>query len=194
MLVFILFLFFSQTNPQPTNHYRCGVNSSISSLPRTNGVAKYSPKSGWSALSNSNFVVGGAVTTFAFSCISGFVYLGGQFLSIQGIADTRSIVSYNPLTDSYIAMASLNGEVSGIAVDPISDTVYVGGYFYLNQNGGNIRGLAYWNQSQSQWIALAHLNGVFTSMIFNGSQLLVTGYFTRIQGGQLKKWKDFNYL
>lgn len=81
-----------------------------------------------------------------------YIYIGGNFLNFDNIANADHIVRYNKATGAYSAMGTgMNDMVLALAVGP-DGSVYAGGLFTLAGGVANTARIARWNGSA--WVAM----------------------------------------
>jgi len=104
-----------------------------------------------------------------------YLYIGGNFLNFDGIANADRIVRYDKQTGVYSAMGTgTNGIVHTIVVGP-DGSVYVGGFFTLAGGVANTAYIARWDGTA--WSALG------TGMDFTVNRLIVGLDGTLYAGG-----------
>ena len=75
-------------------------------------------------------------------------YAGGEFTSMQGLANTRGIAAYDPSTDTWqdVGGGLGNGEVNAMGWDSENEILYIAGNF-TSVGGQTIRYLAQWERN-----------------------------------------------
>lgn len=78
--------------------------------------------------------------------VSDLLYAGGEFTSMQGLANTRGIAAYNPSTRGWedVGGGLGNGEVNAMGWDSENEILYIAGNF-TSVGGQTIRYLAQWD-------------------------------------------------
>lgn len=117
-----------------------------------------------------------------------YVYIGGDFLNFDGIANADYIVRYNKQAGTYSAMAALNGIVRAIAIAPNGD-VYVGGEFTNASGVAAADYLAVWAVGASAFAAVGTpLAG--TASITSVNALVFAGNGFLYIGGNFLNWNN----
>lgn len=117
-----------------------------------------------------------------------YIYIGGNFLNFDNIANADYIVRYNKATGVYSAMAPLNASVQAIVIAPNGDVI-VGGEFTNASGVAAADYIAVWAVGASAFTALgipvtgaASITAVM-DMAFDGSGNLIIG-------GIFDNWAD----
>ena len=160
--------------------YLAGAFTTALGLPST-GIVKWDPVT--EVLSTMGNIAGGAVQAFCLSvAANGDIYLGGNFTTVNSVANTAYIAKWNG--SAWTALATgLSSYVNDI-VQGIDGTIYVGGNF-LNAGGdGDADYIAKWNGSAFVHVgAAAATNGSIQAMaVAPNGDIYVTGGFTTIGG------------
>lgn len=142
----------------------------------------------WSALGTG--ITGSVVTCFAIGP-DGSVYVGGNFTSAGGVANTAHIAKWNPVTSTWSALGTgMNSFVNALAIGP-DGSVYATGNFTSAGGVANTAHIAKWNGSA--WVALGTglgNDGNALAIGLDGS-VYVGGSFTTAGGGaanRIAKW------
>lgn len=112
---------------------------------------------------------------------SGLLYITGNFIGVIGVPNSRNFVVFDPSNQTFSAFPINPGKVSAIAFEPNTERLYIAGGNYAVDNGLPTS-VSFWNNTG--WKNVAFVNGKVLSIVFNGSQLIVSGPFSRIQGSK----------
>lgn len=128
-----------------------------------------------------------------------YIYIGGNFLNWDGIANADHIVRYNKQTGVYSAMGTgMSGRVNTLTIGP-DGQVYAGGQFALAGGVANTVGIARWNGTA--WFALS--TGMSTAsvsaLLFGPDGLLYIGGGFVAAGGipdtaRITKWDGTTFI
>lgn len=126
---------------------------------------------------------GGTYTTvYALAEDATYLYIGGDFLNWDGIANADNIVRYNKQTGIYSAMdVGLNSNVRAIAIGP-DGRVYVGGQFTNASGVAAADFLAVWGGTSFGPVGtpntgIAAITGVFALKFDHSGNLYIGGLF-----------------
>jgi len=138
----------------------------------------------------------GEITTMAIG-IDGFFYIGGQFSSVGGVANTAGIAKWDGTTWSALGTGASGGNVQSIVMDSSGD-FFVGGNFTSMGGVANTAGIAKWDGTT--WSALStgvDNNGVYALAIDSSDNLFAGGNFTLMSGVantvRIAKWDGSNW-
>lgn len=115
----------------------------------------------------------------------GYIYVGGLFSSMGGVANTSYIARWDGTTWTAMgtgcAASGAGAGVYAIAIGP-DGSVYIGGFF--NSVGGvaNTRHIAKWNGAAWVSIAAVGANAEVNALVIQGDYLYAGGNFTLIGG------------
>jgi len=127
-----------------------------------------------------NPTTNGNIYAIAHSPIDNMIYVGGDFIGMNGIGGRDYIAQYNPYTDAWATVGaggSVNDVVRDIAIAPNGD-VYIGGDF-LNCGGGGGDYVAYYDISGGVWapVAAGGTGSVYTLSFGQDGTLYIGGTF-----------------
>ena len=121
------------------------------SVTNANAIVVRNPQGVWGALGTG--VSGGSVFAIA-QGLDGIYYVGGSFTSAGGVANTKFIAKYDPVTEDWFAMGSGAGgtgdEVNDIQIAPNGDVWIIGSF----TNMGGVSGaddVARWDVVAGTW-------------------------------------------
>lgn len=116
-----------------------------------------------------------------------YVYIGGNFLNFDNIANADYIVRYNKSTGVYSALGSgLNNVVHAITIAPNGD-VYIGGEF---TNAGGIAAADYLTRWDGSAFNAVGTPNTGAAVIVNVFALLFDGAGNLYIGGNFANWND----
>ncbi len=121
-----------------------------------------------------------AVLALAIDPMTGYLYAGGNFTTMGGVADTANIAywdgtAWNPLS------TGLNGIVYCLMFGP-DGNLYIGGGF-TNADGTNGDYICYWDGTAFNMLGNTELNDGVYSIDFDGNGILVAGGVFTNAGG-----------
>jgi hypothetical protein len=141
----------------------------------------------WKTMSSG--VSGGVVRTIV-PGPDGLIYIGGDFTSAGGVANTARIARYNPTSNTFSALGSgiSSGSVRSMAFDAGGANLYVGGTFTSAGGVANTRFIARWNGSSWQAMGSGTTGGTgVTAVTLAGTTVVIGGSFTT-PGTNLAFW------
>lgn len=150
-----------------------------------NGVLLRTPTGQWKAIGSG--ASGGSVYAIA-QGLDGAYYIGGAFTAFGGVANTRAIAKYDPITGVISAMGSgaVSGAVSDIQIAPNGDIWAVGTF----QDMGGVAAadwVARWNGSA--WVAVGVPSAVgWTGPLQSAFDSAGNFYYGTGSNGTLRKW------
>jgi len=133
---------------------------------------------------------GATVLAIAFHPTTGDMYIGGDFTSVAGVANTSRIAKYSFTTNSWSALGSgMDGSIIALAFDS-SGNLYAGGGF--NTAGGvTVNYIVKWNGSAWSALGSGVGSGVYAIAIDSSGNLYAGGNFTTAGGvsaNYIAKW------
>jgi hypothetical protein len=113
--------------------------------------------------------------------VSDLLYAGGEFTSMQGLANTRGIAAYSPTTRAWedVGGGLGNGEVNAMDWDPENEILYIAGNF-TNVGGQTIRYLAKWDGLT--WSDVGGSDAMFSSFAYVRSDRFGPTHFDTYSG------------
>lgn len=141
----------------------------------------------WKTMSTG--VAGGIVRTIV-PAPDGTIYIGGDFTSAGGVANTARIARYNPTSNTFSALGTgiSTGSVWSMAFDAGGANLYVGGTFTGAGGVANTRFIARWNGSSWQAMGTGTTGGTgVTSVALAGTLVAIGGSFSS-PGTNLAFW------
>jgi hypothetical protein len=151
----------------------------------------------WSGLGPPN-AAGTYTSVLALAEDATYIYIGGNFLNFDNIANADHIVRYNKSTGAYSALGTgMNGMVEALAIMPNGDLIAAGS-FTLAGGVANTAYIARWNGSA--WVALGtglSDRGRALAVMPNGD-LIVGGNFALAGGvantARIARWNGSAWL
>lgn len=178
--------------------YICGGFTGVSNggvaVANTEGIARWSKANqAWEAVGDPN--TGATITeirTMAFDAY-GYLYVGGNFLNLAGIANADYFAWYNPAADTWSTMGGgIDSAVRAIAIAPTGQ-IYIGGGFSSASGNNKCRHIAYWGGAAWQPLANGFATGlVYTLKFHPDGRVLIGGSFQDANGtaGDYICWWD----
>jgi len=133
-----------------------------------------------------------------FAEFEGLVYIGGKFTSMDGVANTARICSYNLTTGEILPLTTgcSTNEVYFLYVDTTARKLYVGGDFGAAGGVAATAFAAIWDIDAGTWSALpgGAPDAVVYSITKYGASIYFGGAFANIGGAARAKVASMNYL
>ena len=128
----------------------------------------------------------------------GVVYIGGEFTSVGGAANTKGIAQWNGTSWSAVGtgITSSPGQVYCMAMSP-DNNLYFGGWF-TNVDGSNGDYLGYWDGTSLKRIGNVELDNTVHALAFGSTgYLYIGGEFTNAGGNAnadyIAKWNGTSW-
>lgn len=152
-----------------------GIQSSVSDF---NYVGYRDTDGAWKALGSGT---NGQVRVIFVDPITGYIYVGGDFTSAGGVANTDGIAYWNGTSWNAMGTGVDSGQVFAITKGP-DGAIYVAGSFATMGGVANTARIAKWDGST--WSPLGTgMNGSVNTMAFDQSGILYAGGFFTTAGG-----------
>lgn len=137
----------------------------------------------WAAIGSG--ISGGSVSVWAESPDNS-ILLGGSFTSVDGVANTSQLASFDPETTTWSSIGVVNGsDVLAIEFDSLGN-IYVGGSFVDIDSVANTSYLAKYDKATSTWVSITPSGSPDSTirdiLYLPTGELVVTGNFTAING------------
>lgn len=167
--------------------YIIGTFDSVNGVANTQYIARL--RAGvWESIYTTGFA-GSTPESLALSADETYLYVGGRFTSIDGVANTSAIARLNTSTDTWSAMGTGITLLPGGLVrkiDPKADgSVYVSGSFSAAGGVSHTDGLAKWTGAAWQAVSASDISptggSIGVAVEIDGS-IYVAGSFTQIGG------------
>lgn len=181
--------------PNVTTERDVGTSLTVQqSVANANLILKRAANGQWSALGTG--ITGTRIYALMVSR-SGRIYIGGEFTSLGGVANTQGVGYWDPSDNAYHAMGTgiaTLGQTVDCFVEAADGSIYAGGSFTLMGGVANTVRVAKYTPGTNTWSALSTgANGAVIGMAMSPTGILyLGGSFTTLGGGAAVRAGSWN--